>query len=110
MAARRGAMDTTYGAPSGEVTWPVAWPRGGVAVLIPTYNEPREVLLPTIAAAVALRPPHQTWVLDDGDRPWEAELATRLGARYRSRTGREHAKAGNINAVLPDLDVDLVAI
>ena len=81
-----------------------------VAVLIPTYNEPREVLLPTIAAAVALQPPHQTWVLDDGARPWVAELATRLGARYRARTVREHAKAGNINAVLPELDADLVAI
>jgi cellulose synthase (UDP-forming) len=85
-------------------------PAPGVAVLIPTYDEPREVLLPTIAAAVALRPAHQTWVLDDGGRPWVAELATRLGARYRTRTGREHAKAGNINAVLPDLDADLVAV
>src|SRR5579863_7367934 len=37
-----------------------------VALLIPTYNEPREVLLPTIAAAVSLEPAHETWVLDDG--------------------------------------------
>ena len=81
-----------------------------VAVLIPTYSEPREVLLPTIAAAVALRPAHQTWVLDDGARPWVAELAGALGARYRSRTRRDHAKAGNINAVLPELDAELVAI
>jgi cellulose synthase (UDP-forming) len=81
-----------------------------VAVLIPTYNEAREVLLPTIAGAVALRPAHETWVLDDGDRPWVAELADRLGARYRTRREHDHAKAGNINAVLPDLDADLVAI
>src|SRR6266498_3462868 len=40
-----------------------------VAVLIPTWSEPSEVLAPTIAAAVALRPAHETWVLDDGDRP-----------------------------------------
>jgi cellulose synthase (UDP-forming) len=39
-----------------------------VAVLIPTYNEPSEVLLPTIAASVALAPEHETWVLDDGRR------------------------------------------
>src|SRR6266545_455082 len=38
-----------------------------VAVLIPTWSEPSEVLAPTIAAAVALRPAHETWVLDDGD-------------------------------------------
>ncbi len=81
-----------------------------VAVLIPTYNEPREVLLPTIAAAVALEPDHQTWVLDDGDRPWVADLAARLGAGYRARTEHADAKAGNINAVLPDLDVDVIAV
>lgn len=81
-----------------------------IAVLIPSYNEPREILLPTIAAAVALQPAHETWVLDDGDRPWVAELATRLGARYRTREQHDHAKAGNINAVLPELDVDLVAV
>ncbi|HYT10143.1 MAG TPA: hypothetical protein VEL73_05715, partial [Mycobacteriales bacterium] len=62
-----------------------------VAVLVPTYNEPREVLLPTVAAAVALEPAHETWVLDDGARPWVAALASRLGARYRARTRREHA-------------------
>jgi len=81
-----------------------------LAVLIPTYNEPREVLLPTIAAAVAMRLPHQTWVLDDGHREWVAELATRLGARYTTRPDGAHAKAGNINALLPRLDVDLVAV
>src|SRR5205823_12941341 len=64
----------------------------------------------TIAAAVAMRPAHSTWVLDDGARPWVAELATRLGARYHARTTREHAKAGNINSVLPELDADLVAV
>ena len=81
-----------------------------VAVLVPTYNESREVLLPTVAAAVALQPAHETWVLDDGARPWVAELATRLGAHYRARTDRSHAKAGNINALLPELDVDLIAV
>jgi len=39
-----------------------------------------------------------------------AELAERLGARYRARTEHDHAKAGNINAVLPELDADLVAV
>ena len=84
-----------------------------VAVLIPTYNEPREILLPTIAAAVALQPAHETWVLDDGQRPWVAELAHELGATYRARAEHEHAKAGNINAALPELadaGVELVAV
>jgi cellulose synthase (UDP-forming) len=81
-----------------------------IAVLIPTYNEPREVLLPTLAAAVALEPAHETWILDDGARPWVAELARGLGANYRARIDHDDAKAGNINAVLPELDVDLIAV
>ena len=67
------------------------------AVLIPTYNEPVEVIAPTIAAACALEPAHQTWVLDDGDRPWVAELCRGLGARYVRRDEHTHAKAGNMN-------------
>lgn len=67
------------------------------AVLIPTYNEPVEVIAPTIAAACALEPAHQTWVLDDGDRPWVAELCRSLGARYVRRDQHTHAKAGNMN-------------
>jgi cellulose synthase/poly-beta-1,6-N-acetylglucosamine synthase-like glycosyltransferase len=75
-----------------------------VAILIPTYNEPQEILLPTIAAAVAVEPAHETWVLDDGDRSWVAELASALGAHYRVRPDNAHAKAGNINAALPELE------
>ncbi len=89
---------------------PVQTTHHRIAVLVPTCNEPREVLLPTIAAAVALHPAHDTWVLDDGARPWVAELAAELGAHYTAREGNEHAKAGNVNALLGRLDVDLVAI
>lgn len=71
-----------------------------VAVLIPTYNEPVEVIAPTIAAACALEPAHPTWVLDDGDRPWVAELCESFGARYVSRPIHDHAKAGNLNHAL----------
>jgi cellulose synthase (UDP-forming) len=71
-----------------------------VAVLIPTYNEPREVIVPTVAAACALAPDHETWVLDDGDRPWVAEMCEALGARYLSREDHSHAKAGNLNHAL----------
>jgi cellulose synthase/poly-beta-1,6-N-acetylglucosamine synthase-like glycosyltransferase len=81
-----------------------------VAVLIPTYNEPREVLLPTIAAAVSLEPAHETWVLDDGQRPWVKDLAGTLGALYLTREDRSHAKAGNLNNALGHLDVDVVGV
>jgi cellulose synthase/poly-beta-1,6-N-acetylglucosamine synthase-like glycosyltransferase len=81
-----------------------------VAVLIPTWNEPAEVLAPTIAAAVALRPAHETWVLDDGDRPHIATLAADLGARYLPRPDRSHAKAGNLNHALEVVEADVVAV
>ena len=68
-----------------------------VAVFVPTYNEPVEVIAPTIAAACDLQPAHETWVLDDGSRPWVEELCVTYGARYVSRPTHEHAKAGNMN-------------
>lgn len=81
-----------------------------LAVLIPTYNEAPEILLSTIAAAVAVEPAHETWVLDDGARPEIEELAHRLGARYLARTDRTHAKSGNVNHALGIVDADVVAI
>lgn len=71
-----------------------------VAVLIPTYNEPIEVLTPTVAAACELAPAHETWVLDDGDRPWVEEMCIAYGARYVGRAVHDHAKAGNMNHAL----------
>jgi cellulose synthase (UDP-forming) len=81
---------------------PVAAPPNGmrVAVFIPTYNEPAEVIAPTIAAACALEPTHETWVLDDGDRAWVRELCEQMGARYVCRAVHDHAKAGNMNHAL----------
>jgi cellulose synthase (UDP-forming) len=85
---------------------PVTSAPGGlrVAVLIPTYNEPLEVLAPTVAAACELAPTHETWVLDDGNRDWVAEMCAALGARYVKRPVHDHAKAGNLNHAL-----DLIA-
>ena len=81
-----------------------------VAVLIPTYNEPPDVLLPTIAAAVALKPRHETWVLDDGRRDEIRELAEALGARYLTRPSNAHAKAGNLNNALQHIDADIIGV
>jgi cellulose synthase (UDP-forming) len=71
-----------------------------VVLFIPTYNEPLAVLAPTVAAACALQPSHETWVLDDGDRPWVAEMCLDWGARYVCRPVHDHAKAGNMNHAL----------
>jgi cellulose synthase (UDP-forming) len=77
-----------------------------VAVLIPTYDEPVEVVAPTIAAACALQPDHETWVLDDGERTWLAELCESFGARYVSRQVHDHDKAGNLNYALAVLSAE----
>ncbi len=81
-----------------------------IAVVIPTYNEGPEILVPTIAAAVAMEPAHQTWVLDDGERPEIEELARSLGARYLARPTHEHAKAGNLNHALGIIAADILAV
>ena len=101
-----GTWDTT----SAPVADPALAPSGKVAVLIPTYNEPVEVLLPTAAAAVALKPAHETWVLDDGGRPEVEALVRKLGACYLTRPTHEHAKAGNVNHALGVVDADFIAV
>ncbi len=81
-----------------------------IAVLVPTYNEGIEILLPTVAAAAAMRLPHETWVLDDGNRDEVRRLADDLGVRYLVRPEHTHAKAGNLNHALAIIEADLVAV
>lgn len=81
-----------------------------VTVLIPTYNEPVEVVLPVIAAAKNMRRVAEVWVLDDGDRDWLKDLCAQIGAVYRTRSEHQHAKAGNLNAALVDITTPFVAI
>ena len=81
-----------------------------VDVLVPTYDEPVEVLRATLLGCAAIRHPHTTWLLDDGRRPEMRALAEELGVRYLTRPDNAHAKAGNINHALPLLDGELVAI
>lgn len=86
-------------------TPPEPEPGLGVDVFITTYNEEPELVLATVRAALAIRYPHRTWVLDDGARPHLRVAAEQLGAGYISR-GTEwegkprHAKAGNLNNAL----------
>ncbi|MEP6564903.1 MAG: glycosyltransferase [Mesorhizobium sp.] len=69
-----------------------------VDVFICTYNEEREILERTILGATGMSyPNYRVWVLDDGRRPWLAELAASLDCNYLTRPDNAHAKAGNIN-------------
>jgi cellulose synthase (UDP-forming) len=72
-----------------------------VDVLVPVYDEPVEIVEPTIAAATRLAGGEvAVHLLDDGGSDAMAALADRHGAGYIRRSGSEGAKAGNINHAL----------
>ncbi len=82
-----------------------------VDVLIPTYNEPLEVLEKTIIGALCLDYPNfVVWVLDDGRRPWLKAFCEEKGAGYITRPDNGHAKAGNINHALAQTSGQFIAI
>ncbi|HEY1135601.1 MAG TPA: glycosyltransferase family 2 protein, partial [Nocardioides sp.] len=90
-------------------------PEATVDVFITTYNEPVELVRDTAVAAVAIRHPHRTWILDDGNRPEMEALATELGIGWITRspewTGMpRHAKAGNLNNALLSTDGEFLLI
>jgi cellulose synthase (UDP-forming) len=80
-----------------------------VDVFIPTYNEDVEMVRRTALAARAMDYPHETWILDDGNRESMRAMAQSLGLRYLARTDNQHAKAGNLNHALPFSNADLIA-
>ncbi|MGD9694289.1 MAG: glycosyltransferase [Thermoleophilia bacterium] len=82
-----------------------------VAILIATFNEPADVLRPTVVGALRVRNDvrPEVWVLDDGDREWVREMCADLGVRYLCRPApRAHAKAGNINHALTHVDAEFI--
>lgn len=81
-----------------------------VDVFIPTYREPLEIIDRTLRAAIALRYPHRTILLDDGRRPEVAGLAAKLGVTYISRSDNVNAKAGNLNFGLLNSTADFVVV
>lgn len=103
-----------------------------VDILVPSYNEPSDMLAVTLAAAKHMYYPadRRTVVLcDDGGTDQrcnspDPELAERsrerraelqalcrdLGVMYSTRARNEHAKAGNMSAALERLNGDLVVV
>ena len=103
-----------------------------VDILVPSYNEPTEMLAVTLSAAKNMHyPDHKRTVVlcDDGgtdqrcnsDDPELAEkarkrrrdliaLCNELGVMYSTREKNVHAKAGNMSAALEKLDGDLVVV
>ena len=72
-----------------------------VDVLIPTYDEPVDIVEPTVYAARRMHGARvHVWLLDDGNRDEMRALAARQGAGYLRRRHHTGAKAGNINHAL----------
>jgi cellulose synthase (UDP-forming) len=90
---------------------PEAWP--SVDLLIPTYNEPLSVVRFTALAALNIDWPGDklnVYILDDGKREEFRAFAEEAGVGYIARDDNEHAKAGNINHALKQLNSPFVAI
>ncbi|MEO2154074.1 MAG: UDP-forming cellulose synthase catalytic subunit [Aquificota bacterium] len=103
-----------------------------VDVFIPTYNEPFEVLAPTVLNALKMDYPKnkfKVYILDDGGtdqkcndpdpekaaqarkrRRMLQEFAKKVGAIYLTRKENKNAKAGNINEALKKTNGDLILI
>ncbi|GAA4144477.1 glycosyltransferase family 2 protein [Leifsonia shinshuensis] len=85
---------------------PERWPlrlsgrRVVVDVFVTVYGEDPATVRKTVAAAVAIRGEHRTWVLDDGRSDEIKALAADVGARYVRRLSSNGAKAGNVNHAL----------
>ncbi len=90
---------------------PVAAPEGlSVDVYVTTFNEPLDMIESSLRAALGIRYPHETYVLDDGRREEVRALAEELGVHYLSRTSLEDRKAGNVNHALDKTSGEFVAI
>lgn len=94
---------------------PPAPPGLTVDVFIATYNEPLDLVMETARAAKAIRYPHRTWILDDGNRPEMRAAAEAEGIGWLTRSADwagmpRHAKAGNLNNALLATDGEFLLI
>jgi cellulose synthase (UDP-forming) len=93
-----------------RVSPPLPQPGLSVDVFVVAYKEPIWLIRKTLKAAVEMRYPHKTFLLDDGRREVLRGLAKRLGAGYITRPDNKHAKAGNINNALQRTRGEIVVI
>ncbi|MEI6159370.1 MAG: UDP-forming cellulose synthase catalytic subunit [Roseococcus sp.] len=90
---------------------PDEWP--AVDVFIPSYNEPLDVVRPTVFAALALDWPADrlnVYLLDDGRREDFRRFAEEVGCHYIIRPDNKGAKAGNINHALGQTSSEYIVI
>ena len=81
-----------------------------VDVFVTTYNEDCDMLETTLQHCIDMDYPHQTWLLDDGNRPEMKLLAEKLGVEYIARETNADAKAGNLNNAMQYTQGKLIAV
>jgi cellulose synthase (UDP-forming) len=82
-----------------------------VNILIPTYNEPIFILRRTVIGCQALAyGPKRIYLLDDTNRPEVQALAAELGCEYMTRPDNRHAKAGNLNHAINQINGELIVV
>ena len=82
-----------------------------VDILIPTANEPYDIVANTIQKASEIDYPNKTiYVLDDGYSVKLQELAKSLNAIYLQRKEKQFAKSGNLNYGLSFCDGEFFAV
>lgn len=89
-----------------------AEPQAGLAVdvFVTTVDEPVETVRRTLLAARNMEYAHQTWLLDDGNRPEMRRLAAALRCRYIARHDPVRGRAGCLNNALKFSSAELVAL
>jgi cellulose synthase (UDP-forming) len=87
-------------------------PPGGLAVdvFVTTVDEPVEMVRRTLLAARNMEYAHQTWLLDDGNRPEMRHLAASLRCRYIARHDPGRGRAGCLNNALKFSAADAIAL
>ncbi len=96
-----------------HIAWPAPEPVPAgrtVDVFIPVYDEPYALVEAGLKAALAMRYPHRTYLLDDAHDPRFRALAESLGVHYLTREDHRDAKAGNVNAALARTDGEFVLV
>ncbi|MDA8391268.1 MAG: glycosyltransferase [Actinomycetota bacterium] len=88
---------------------PAASVTAAVDVLIPVYNEPVEIVEPTVLAASKLQGA-VVHLLDDGKSAEMQALAARTGVHYVRRPTSGGAKAGNLNYAIGTTTAPYIAV
>ncbi len=93
--------------PTDRSTWPT------VDIMIPTFNEPLDIVRYTVLAAQEIDWPKDRvtiTILDDGEREEFQKFAAEAGVGYIARTEHSGAKAGNLNNAIDQHFGEYVAI